>query len=230
MTESMAVQPQVSLVDSLDAGLSQDVDCRQMFSISEEGDCAAVSKLSWLGTDGEGSGRFLITKRLGALPHEQEQALLKVSRSAMVAKKSVKQRLTQMLAVNSKTWHGYVQKAETYQRLQGGGNAAVANEIGEVAQAAHAAGTMATRASAVASEVKAGQEVLQGTVSNLQDELTALRRAQDSQEGKMPAAVAAAAAELHERMAESFLDGRLRCELCTDKWEEAHVRACMSAC
>ena len=70
-----------------------------------------VSKLTWLGMDGEGCGRFLMTTKkrhlcLGALPHEQEQALLRVSPSAMVLKKSVKQRLNQML--NSQTWHAYV--------------------------------------------------------------------------------------------------------------------------
>jgi hypothetical protein len=50
---------------------------------------------------------------------------------------------------------------------------------------------MATRALVVAIEVKAGQQVLQGTVSHLTNELADLKRAQVSHEGKMPAAVAA---------------------------------------
>ena len=212
----MAVQG--SLVHSLDAGLSQDVDCRQMLGIGEEGDWAAVSKLTWLGMDGEGCGRFLMTTKkrhlcLGALPHEQEQALLKVSPSAMVLKKSVKQRLNQLL--NSQRWHVYVTKAEIYQRLQGGGDAAVANEIGEVSQAAHAAGSMATRALGEIEVVKAGQKEMEKTVSNLQVEL---QRVQHAQEVQLPVAVAAAAAELQERIGETFDNGHLKCNLCLTRY------------
>jgi hypothetical protein len=212
---------QGSLVRLLDAGLSQDVDCRQMLGIREEGDFAAVSKLTWLGTDGEGCGTFLMTMKkrhlcLGALPHEQEQALLRVSRSAMVLKKSVKQRLKQML--NSQTWHAYVTKAETYQRLEGGGNAAVANEIVEASKAAHAAGSMATLALEVASKAKAGHEGLEKTVSNLQVEVSRMRRDQHEHEVKLPVAVAAAAAEQQERFGETFDNGQLKCNLCQRRY------------
>ena len=214
---------QGSLVHSLDAGLSQDVDCRQMLGIGEEGDWAAVSKLTWLGMDGEGCGRFLVTKKkrhlcLGALPHEQEQALLKVSRSAMLQKKSVKQRLQQLLNVGPRAWHESVTKAETYQRLQGGGDAAVANEIGEVSQAAHAAGSMATRALAGVTELKMGQEKLEVAVNNLHEELAGMKRVQHAQEVKLPVAVAAATAEHHERIGEAFDNGHLKCNLCTTRY------------
>ena len=83
-----------------------------------------------------------------------------------------------------------------------------------MSQAAHAAGSMATRALAVASEVKAGHEELEETVSNLQVELAGMRRVQHAQEVKVPVAVAAAAAELQERIGETFDNGHLKCNLC----------------
>ena len=87
-----------------------------------------------------------------------------------------------------------------------------------MSQAAHAAGSMATRALAVASEVKAGQEELEETVSNLQVELEGMRRVQHAQEVKLPVAVAAAAAELQERIGETFDNGHLKCNLCTTRY------------
>ena len=153
-----------------------------------DGVWASVETLAWLGTDNQGWGRFICTMKSTWGP-EHEEALLVVSPSAMVKKSWVKKRLGELLG--SKWWQCYVKNAAAYQSIKGGGAAAIAIELAEVAQTAHAAGAMATRALVDASEVKAGQQVLLGTVSHLQDELADLRRAQDSQEGKMPAAVAA---------------------------------------